>query len=94
MRKKKDTKRATKFGYIHSFIVSDLFTMAYRFDDQQQRGQLLNIVDQGTVEQLFVSEELMIIVKMQLFFFVGRPFYKDFIEDLFKRWLMRWIIRA
>jgi hypothetical protein len=35
--------------------------MGYRFDDRQQRQQLLTIVDRGTTEELFVSEELMMI---------------------------------
>jgi hypothetical protein len=42
--------------------------MAHRFDDQQQRQQLLTLVDRGTPEQLFVSEELMMRMKMNLFF--------------------------
>jgi hypothetical protein len=29
--------------------------MDYRQEDQQQRQQLLNIVDRGTLEELFVS---------------------------------------
>jgi len=30
--------------------------MNYRHENQQQRQQLLTIVDRGTLEQLFVSE--------------------------------------
>jgi hypothetical protein len=31
--------------------------MNYRHEDQQQRQQLLTLVDRGTMEQLFVSED-------------------------------------
>ncbi len=53
--------------------------MDHRYGDQQQRQQLLTIVDRGSTEQLFVSEDLewknsFVLLKTFLQEFHRRPF--------------------
>jgi hypothetical protein len=61
--------------------------MAYRFDDQQQRRQLLNIVDRGTVEQLFVSEQLLIIMEVKFMFFWFEDFFTRISSKTFSKFI-------
>jgi len=44
--------------------------MNYRYDDQQQRQQLLSIVDRGTPEQLFVMKAFVLLIGFHCFLFV------------------------